>query len=75
MAKTQSTQTDKANDILVDYELLCGSLTNLLEVLELASSLDNSQTYPILYTANHALRQIIIEHGSLTEIYRKELTP
>lgn len=30
--------TDKTNDILVDYEGLCGELKDILEVLELASA-------------------------------------
>lgn len=48
---------DRANDILVDYEGLCGELQDILEVLELASVEDGPRTFPILHTANYALEK------------------
>lgn len=64
--------TDKDNNILVDYEGLCGELQDVLEVLELASLEDGPRTFPILHTANHALKKLIAEHSNLTRKYRKE---
>ncbi|HEL0246935.1 TPA: hypothetical protein TUD09_001173 [Streptococcus equi subsp. zooepidemicus] len=65
--------TDKTNDILVDYEGLCGELNDILEVLELASAEDGPRTFPILHTANHALKKLITEHCDIASGYRKEL--
>ncbi|MGV3126292.1 hypothetical protein [Streptococcus orisratti] len=67
--------TDKANNILVDYEGLCGELQDILEVLELASDEDGPRTFPILHTANHALKKLITEHCEIASEYRKELKP
>lgn len=66
--------TEQANNILVDYEGLCGELRDVLEVLELASLEDGPRTFPILHTANHALLKLIKEHDSLANKYRKELS-
>ena len=65
---------DKTNNILVDYEGLCGELRDILEVLELASLEDGPRSFPILHTANHALKNLIKEHDSLANKYRKELS-
>lgn len=66
--------TDKINNILVDYEGLCGEIRDVLEVLELASLEDGSRTFPILHTANHALKKLITEHSNLANKYRQELS-
>lgn len=63
---------NKTNDILVDYEGLCGQLKDILEVLELASIEEGQRTFSLLHTANHALKQLISEHDALAETYRKE---
>ena len=65
---------DKTNNILVDYEGLCGELNDILEVLELASTEDGPKTFPILHTANHALKKLITEHCDIASEYRKELS-
>ncbi len=64
--------TDKANNILVDYEGLCGELKDILEVLELASIEEGPKTFPLLHTASNALKQLISEHDNQAEKYRKE---
>lgn len=66
--------TDKDNNILVDYEGFCGALNDILEVLELASTEDGPKTFPILHTANHALKKLITEHCEIASEYRKELS-
>ncbi|RRD29856.1 hypothetical protein EII38_09045 [Streptococcus minor] len=66
--------TEQANNILVDYEGLCGELRDVLEVLELASLEDGPRTFPILHAANHALKNLIKEHDSLANKYHKELS-
>lgn len=65
---------DKTNNILVDYEGLCGELQDILEVLELASGEDSPRTFPILHTANHALKNLIAEHPRLKTIARTTTT-
>lgn len=66
--------TDKDNNILVDYEGLCGEIRDVLEVLELASAEDGPKAFPILHTANHALKKLILEHCDIASEYRKELS-
>ncbi len=65
---------DKTNNILVDYEGFCGELQDILEVLELASVEDGPRTFPILHTANYALKKLILEHCDIASEYRKELS-
>lgn len=63
---------DRANDILVDYEGLCGQLTDLLEVLDFATT-GHSQaiTSSIVNTSIHALQKIIADHKELANEYRE----
>lgn len=63
---------DRANDILVDYEGLCGQLTDVLEVLDFAT-VGHSQaiTSAIINTSLHALQKIIADHTKLANDYRK----
>ncbi|WP_449460357.1 hypothetical protein [Streptococcus suis] len=68
--------TNKANNILVDYEGLCCQLTDILEVLVLANQgYDPKTTNAIINTSYRALKSLISEHDTLTAEYRKELTP
>lgn len=65
---------DRSNDILVDYEGLCGQLSDISEVLELATVGDNQiATSAIINTTLQALQKIITDHKELTETYREEL--
>ncbi|HFI0618106.1 TPA: hypothetical protein ACGOZH_001598 [Streptococcus suis] len=63
---------DRANDILVDYEGLCGQLTDVLEVLDFATT-GHSQaiTSSIVNTSIHALQKIIADHKELANEYRE----
>ena len=63
---------DRANDILVDYEELCGQLTDVLEVLDFATT-GHSQaiTSSIVNTSIHALQKIIADHTKQAKDYRK----
>ncbi|MGT2743539.1 hypothetical protein [Streptococcus plurextorum] len=63
---------DRANDILVDYEGLCGQLTDVLEVLDFANA-GHSQaiTSAIVNTSIHALQKIIADHKELANEYRE----
>ncbi|HFI0183121.1 TPA: hypothetical protein ACGOZ8_001417 [Streptococcus suis] len=63
---------DRANDILVDYEGLCGQLTDVLEVLDFATT-GHSQaiTSSIVNTSIHALQKIIADHTKQAKDYRK----
>ncbi|HEL1776635.1 TPA: hypothetical protein TXU83_000769 [Streptococcus suis] len=63
---------DRANDILVDYEGLCGQLTDVLEVLDFATAGPSQAiTSAIVNTSIHALRKIITDHTKLANNYRK----
>ena len=63
---------DRANDILVDYEGLCGQLTDVLEVLDFATT-EHSQAIKssIVNTSIHALQKIIADHTKQAKDYRK----
>ncbi len=63
---------DRANDILVDYEGLCGQLTDVLEVLDFATT-GHSQaiTSSFVNTSIHALQKIIADHKELANEYRE----
>ncbi len=63
---------DRANDILVDYEGLCGQLTDVMEVLDFATT-GHSQaiTSSIVNTSIHALQKIIADHKELANEYRE----
>ncbi|HEL2051331.1 TPA: hypothetical protein U2B49_001640 [Streptococcus suis] len=63
---------DRANDILVDYEGLCGQLTDVLEVLDFTTA-GHSQaiTSAIVNTSIHALQRIIADHKELANEYRE----
>ena len=63
---------DKTNNILVDYEGLCGPLTDVLEVLDFATT-GHSQaiTSSIVNTSIHALQKIIADHKELANEYRE----
>lgn len=64
---------DRANDILVDYEGLCGQLVDILEVLDLAcQGYSPKTTSAIINTSYHALKTLISDHDKLTAEYRKE---
>lgn len=62
----------RANDILVDYEGLCEQLTDVLEVLDFATT-GHSQaiTSSIVNTSIHALQKIIADHTKQAKDYRK----
>ncbi|HEM4732768.1 TPA: hypothetical protein U1060_001129 [Streptococcus suis] len=62
---------DRANDILVDYEGLCGQLTDIAEVLELATAYNQPTASAIINTTCHALQKIITDHTKLAKNYRK----
>ncbi|HEM4070824.1 TPA: hypothetical protein ACGOWO_002281 [Streptococcus suis] len=65
---------DRTNDILVDYEGLCGQLTNICEVLDLATAgHDQTTTSAIVNTVLQALEKIIADHKELTNGYREDL--
>ncbi|WP_317334453.1 hypothetical protein [Streptococcus orisratti] len=66
--------TKNANDILVDYEGLCGQLTDVLRVLESASQESEPQSNAMLHTAYHALCHLVDFHNEQTVQYRKEIT-
>lgn len=67
---------NRANDILVDYEGLCGQLVDILTVLDLADQgYSQEATSAIISTSRYALKALISDHDSLTAEYRKELTP
>ncbi|HEM3201090.1 TPA: hypothetical protein U1X42_000230 [Streptococcus suis] len=70
--KTRKKMKDRANDILVDYEGLCGQLTDVLEVLDFATA-GHSQaiTSAIVNTSIHALQRIIADHKELANEYRE----
>ena len=63
---------NRANDILVDYEGLCGQLIDVLEVLDFATA-GHSQTTTsaIVNTSLHALQKIIADHTKQAKDYRK----
>ena len=63
---------DRANDILVNYEGLCGQLTDVMEVLDFATT-GHSQaiTSSIVNTSIHALQKIIADHTKQAKDYRK----
>ena len=63
---------DRANDILVDYEGLCGQLTDVLEVLDFATTRHSQAiTSSIVNTSIHALQKIIADHTKQAKDYRK----
>ncbi|HEL1568281.1 TPA: hypothetical protein U0576_001477 [Streptococcus suis] len=63
---------DRANDILVDYEGLCGQLTDICEVLDLiALGYGQTTTSAIVNTVLQALEKTIADHKELANEYRK----
>ncbi|HEL1607520.1 TPA: hypothetical protein TXL49_001572 [Streptococcus suis] len=65
---------DRANDILVDYEGLCGQLTDICEVLDLiALGHGQTTTSAIVNTVLQALEKTIADHKELTNRYREDL--
>ena len=62
---------DRANDILVDYERLCGQLTDVLEVLGVATAYHQPTASAIIKTTCHALQKIIADHTKQAKDYRK----
>lgn len=62
---------DRANDILVDYEGLCGQLTDIVEVLGFATTYNQPTASAIDNTSIHALQKIIADHTKLANDYRK----
>ncbi|HER6475366.1 TPA: hypothetical protein VLQ55_000447 [Streptococcus pyogenes] len=66
--------TDRANDILTDYEGLCGQLMDILNVLDLAAQeYSKETTSAIINTSCSALKCLISDHDKTTHKYRKEL--
>ncbi|HEL2203749.1 TPA: hypothetical protein TZE22_001072 [Streptococcus suis] len=65
---------DRANDILVDYEWLCGQLTDICEVLDLITvGHGQTTTSAIINTVLQALEKTIADHKELTNRYREDL--
>ncbi len=62
---------DRANDILVYYEGLCGQLTDVLEVLGVATAYNQPTASAIINTTCHALQKIIADHTKQAKDYRK----
>lgn len=63
-----------ANDILVDYEGLCGQLMDILNVLDLAAQEYSKETTSVIInTSCRALKCLISDHDKMTHKYRKEL--
>ena len=63
------------DDILANYETLCGQLSNFVTVLELIGDNDAlKMETPLIGLTKGALKQLISEHEELTNRYRKELT-
>ncbi|HEN0801656.1 TPA: hypothetical protein U3R35_001364 [Streptococcus agalactiae] len=63
-----------ANDILVDYEGLCGQLMDILNVLDLAAQeYSKETTSAIINMSCRALKCLISDHDKMTHKYRKEL--
>ena len=61
------------DDLLVDYEGLCGEIEKITDVLELAESKDDEQTILLLNTVTHALKHIVSEHKNQVSDYRRKL--
>ncbi|QBX08082.1 hypothetical protein [Streptococcus equinus] len=61
------------DDLLVDYEGLCGELEIITDVLELARDKEDEQTILLLHTVTHALKHIVSEHKNQASDYRKKL--
>ena len=63
------------DDILANYETLCGQLSNFVTVLELIGDNDAlKMETPLIALTKGALKQLISEHEHLASMYRKELT-
>nr|DAY35146.1 MAG TPA: hypothetical protein [Caudoviricetes sp.] len=58
-------------DILSDYEELCGRLSNIFDVLELAIAQDEPMSFSLLATANQALEKLMKEHTEICQVYRR----
>ena len=61
-------------DILIDYEGLCGQLTDIIEVIEMTEMDTDLETIkPLITVSNYALKQLLREHRELADKYREEL--
>lgn len=71
---SENTNEHKVNDILVDYEGLCGQLADILEVIDLASAGNEITTKrAVINTVYYAISQLRLTHSETIEEYRKEL--
>lgn len=62
------------DDILANYETLCGQLSDFVTVLELIGDNDTlKMETPLIGLTKGALQQLISEHKELADKYRKEL--
>ncbi|MCB2830992.1 hypothetical protein [Streptococcus dysgalactiae] len=65
--------TDRANDILTDYEGICGQVSDVLKVLDLAAQeYSKETTSAIINTSCHALNYLIADHTKITQKYREK---
>lgn len=65
--------TDRANDILTDYEGICGQVSDVLKVLDLAAQeYSKKTTSAIINTSCHALNYLIADHTKITHKYREK---
>ncbi|MGT2785342.1 hypothetical protein [Streptococcus merionis] len=66
--------TNKANDILVDYEGLLGQLADLQGTLDLVGTgFGNATDMAIINTVRYALKDLKAEHESLSKKHREEI--